>query len=248
MLLTLITPRWIVLHIATAAVVVAFVALGWWQLQVYRDSDAREKLRELPAAPITELAVPGRPLGAAADRAVVATGSYLTDGSLLVPARVHEGVLGSYTVGVLQTGEGVLPVLRGWLSEPDAPAADVPTGQITVTGHLLPPETSDDATDPGATLPRGQIGFIAPEQVGSQTGIDQADLYQGYLLLAEENPRPDAAPQLLELAVVEPIRNVGPLQNLSYWALWWIFAGAAVVFWFSSARTAARGPGRVSRG
>ena len=246
--LTLITPRWIVLHLATAAVVVAFVALGWWQLQAYRSSDAREQLRELPAAPITELATPGQPLGAAAERTVVVSGEYLTDASLLVPARVHDGVLGSYTVGVLQTDDGALPVLRGWLAEPDDPAGAVPAGQITVTGHLLPPETSDDAADPGANLPKGQVGFVAPEQVGRQTGIDQADLYHGYLLVAEESPPPAAAPQQLELSVVEPIRNVGPLQNLSYWALWWIFAGAAVVFWFSSARAAARGSSRISRG
>jgi len=246
--LTLITPRWIVLHIATAVVVGIFIALGWWQLQVYRDSDAREKLRELPAAPVTELATPGRALDGAVDRAAVATGAYLTDANLLVPARVHEGVLGSYTVGVLRTDDGALPVLRGWVSGPDDPAGDVPTGQVTVTGHLLRPETSDDATDPGAQLPGGQIGFIAPEQVASQTGIDQADLYRGYLLLAEENPQPVAAPEPLDIAVVDPIRNVGPLQNLSYWALWWIFAVATVVFWFSSARAAARGPGRISRG
>jgi cytochrome oxidase assembly protein ShyY1 len=246
--LTLITPRWIVLHIVTAVVVVVFVALGWWQLGVYRDSNAREQLRELPAVSLTELAAPGRPLGPAADRAVVATGAYLTDANLLVPARVYEGVLGSYTVGLLQTSEGTLPVLRGWLAEPDDSAGDVPTGQVTVTGHLLPPETSDDATDPGAPLPHGQIGFIAPEPVSAATGIDQPELYHGYLLLTEESPRPAVVPERLELSVVEPIRNVGPLQNLSYWALWWIFAGAAVVFWFSSARAAVRGPDRVSRG
>jgi cytochrome oxidase assembly protein ShyY1 len=246
--LTLITPRWIVLHIVTAVVVVVFVALGWWQLGAYRDSNAREQLRELPAVSLTELAAPGRPLGPATDRAVVATGAYLTDANLLVPARVYEGVLGSYSVGVLQTGEGSLPVLRGWLPDHDDPAGQVPSGQVTVTGHLLLPESGDDATDPGAPLPRGQIGFIAPEQVSAATGIDQPELYDGYLLLTEESPRPAVVPAPLELSVVEPIRNVGPLQNLSYWALWWIFAGAAVVFWFSSARAAVRGTGRISRG
>jgi cytochrome oxidase assembly protein ShyY1 len=245
--LTLITPRWIVLHIATAVVVVVFVALGWWQLGIYRDSNAREQLREWPAVSLTELTAPGRPLGPAADRAVVATGTYLPGANLLVPARVHEGVLGSYSVGILQTGSGSLPVLRGWLADPDDPGGELPTGQVTVTGHLLPPESGDDATDPDATLPQGQIGFIAPEAVGTATGIDQPELYHSYLLLTEESPPPAVVPEPLELSVVEPIRNVGPLQNLSYWALWWIFAGAAVVFWFSSARAAVRGSGRISR-
>ena len=236
------------MHIATAVVVVVFVALGWWQFGVYRDSQARQELRDRPAAPLTELASPGRPFGPTADRAVVAIGSYRTDGPLSVPAREHEGVLGWYTVGVLETGDGALPVLRGWLAEPTDLAAELPAGRVTVTGHLLPPETSADAADPGADLPTGQIGFVAPEPVGAETGIDQAELYRGYLLLTAEVPRPALAPEPLELSVVEPIRNVGPLQNLSYWALWWIFAGAVIVFWFSSARSAVRGPERVKPG
>jgi cytochrome oxidase assembly protein ShyY1 len=244
--LILFTPRWIVSHIAMAVVVVLFGALGWWQFGVYRESDARQHERELPAVAVAELAAPGQPLGSAAERSVVASGAYLTDTGLIVPARVHDGVLGSYSVGVLQTVQGSLPVLRGWIAEPDHPAAELPSGRVTVTGHLLPPETSNDATDPGAILPDGQIGYIAPEAVSAQTGVDQDELYQGYLLLADETPRPEAAPDPLELSVVEPVGNVGPIQNLSYWALWWIFAGAVVVFWFSSARAAVRGS-RISR-
>jgi cytochrome oxidase assembly protein ShyY1 len=246
--LILLTPRWIALHIATAVLVVMFVALGWWQFGVYRDSEARERVRERPAVPLTELTAPGQPLGPATDRAVVATGRFLSDARLTVPAREHEGVLGSYAIGILETGEGTLPVLRGWLADPDDPAGELPAGEVTVTGHLLAPEASGDATDPGADLPAGQIGFIAPAQIAAEAGIEESELYSGYLLLAEEMPPSAVQPEPLELSVIEPIRNVGPLQNLSYWALWWIFAGAAVVFWFSSVRTAVRGQSRVSRG
>jgi cytochrome oxidase assembly protein ShyY1 len=246
--LILITPRWIALHVATAVVVVAFLALGWWQFEAFRDSNARQELRELPAVPLRELTAPGQPLGPAAERAVVATGVYLADVSLTVPAREHDGVLGSYTLGLLQTADGTLPVLRGWLAEPDDAVDAGQSGQVTVSGHLMPPESRLDATDPGADLPQGQIGFIAPQPIADETSTDRDDLYLGYLLLSQETPPPEVAPEPLELSVVEPIRNVGPLQNLSYWALWWIFAGAAVVFWFSSARAAAGGRERVSRG
>lgn len=239
--LTLLTPRWIALHIATLAVVVAFVALGWWQLGVYQDSNARQDRRELPPVELSDLAVPGRDLGPAAERAVNATGSYVRDATLLVPARVHQGVLGWYAVGMLRTSDGYLPVLRGWLPDPADPGGSVPPGQVTVTGHLLPPETSADASDPGADLPTGQIGFIAPQPVADATGIRPDELYRGYLLLSAEEPAPQTAAEAVELAVKEPIRHVSPLQNLSYWALWWVFAGAAAVFWFSSARAAARG-------
>lgn len=245
--LTLLTPRWIALHVATVAVVLVFLALGWWQLGVYRDSEARQDLRDRAPVELTDLAAPGRDLGAAAERTVTATGTYTSDASLIVPARVHEGVLGVYSVGVLRTSDGRLPVLRGWLDGAADPGGDLPSGQVEVTGHLVPPETSRDATDPDADLPAGQIGFIAPQQVADATGIDTDDLYHGYLVLSSEEPRPESAPERLELAAVDPIRHVSPLQNLSYWALWWVFAGAAAVFWFSSARAAARGPGRVSR-
>ena len=93
--LTLLTPRWIALHVTMVAAVVIFLALGWWQLGVYRDSAARQDLRDLAPVEVADLAAPGRELGAAAERAVTATGTYTSAASLVVPARVHEGVLGT---------------------------------------------------------------------------------------------------------------------------------------------------------
>lgn len=237
----LLTPRWILLHLVTAAIVVGFVALGWWQLGVYRDSEARQELRDLPAVPITELATPGRELGAAAERAVVATGTYLVDQPLLVPARVHQSVLGSYTVALLRTSNGaVLVILRGWVDEPDDPGTRPPDGTVTVTGHMLPPESAADAAAPGATLPVGQVGFVAPRPVSEATGLAERSLYAGYLLVDDEEPSAATPPERLELGVVEPIRDVNPWQNLSYWAQWWIFAAAALIFWSSFVRSARR--------
>jgi cytochrome oxidase assembly protein ShyY1 len=237
----LLTPRWIVLHLVTVAVVAGFTALGWWQLGVYRDSEARQEVRDRPVLPIEELATPGRDLGAATERAVAATGSYLSEGRLLVPARVHDGVLGSYTVAPLRMPDGgVLVALRGWVDEPTDPGARPPRGSVTVTGHLLAPEVATDATAPGADLPDGQIGFIAPDPVAEATGLAKSRLFAGYLLVEDEQPPPAVSPQRLELGVVEPIRDVSPWQNLSYWAQWWVFAGAALVFWASFVRSGLR--------
>lgn len=244
--LTLLTPRWIALHVATVVAVLGFGALGWWQFGAYRVSTERQELRDLPAVPLAELVVPRQPIGSAADRAVVATGIYLPDTDLVVPARVSNGVLGVYAVAVLQTSQGALPVLRGWLDDPQDPGRSSPSDKVTVTGHLLSPETSDDATDPDAELPPGQTGFIAPEPIAEATGIPEGSLYQGYLLLTDEEPQAGPAPERLDLDVVEPIRHVNPWQNLSYSVLWWVFAGAAAVFWFSSVRATVRGTTRVS--
>ncbi|MGH8774225.1 MAG: SURF1 family protein [Jiangellaceae bacterium] len=237
----LLTPRWVAVHAATAAVVAGFVALGWWQLGVYRDSDARQDLRDRPAVPITEIAVPGGRLAPAADRAVVATGTYVRDQPLLVPARVHDGVLGSYAVALLRTADdGMLVVLRGWVDDPDDPRVEPPGGEVTVAGHLLAPETAADAAAPGADLLPGRVGFVAPDVVAEESALPLGDFYPAYLLLENEQPPAAAPPDALELGTVEPIRHVSPWQNLSYWAQWWVFAGAAVVFWASFVRAALR--------
>jgi len=237
----LLTPRWILLHLVTVAVVAGFTALGWWQLGVYRDSDARQEVRDRPVVPIEELATPGRDLGAATERAIAATGTYRSEEQLLVPARVHDGVLGSYTVAPLQLPDGgVIVVLRGWVDDPIDPGTRPPRGSVTVTGHLLAPEVAADATAPGADLPDGRIGFIAPDRVAEATGLAESRFYAGYLLVEDEQPPPADSPQRLELDAVEPVRGVSPWQNLSYWAQWWVFAGGALVFWASFVRSGLR--------
>jgi cytochrome oxidase assembly protein ShyY1 len=237
---TLLTPRWIALHVATIAVIAGFVALGWWQLGVYGHSEARQDVRDRPAVSISDLVQPGEELGAGADRAVLATGRYVDEGHLTVPARVHEGVLGAYLVAALRTPDGgVLTVLRGWVDDAEQAGA-VSGGEVTVAGHLLASETAADASVSDADLSTNEIGYVAPESVAAETGLPEDRFYPGYLLLEDEQPRPAASPELLELGVVDPIGNVSPWQNLSYWAQWWVFAGAAALFWFSFVRAAVR--------
>lgn len=229
------------LHVVAATAVVGFVALGWWQLGVYRDSEARQEQRDRPAVPIDDLATPGHDLGRAAERAVVAEGGYLDDDGLVVPARVHDGVLGAYVVGLFRTsGGGLVVVLRGWVDERDDPRIRPPSGTVTLTGHLLAPESASDATSPGAELPEGQIGFLAPDPAAAASGLPADRFYPGYVLAEDEQPETPTPPERLELDVVEPIRNVSPWQNLSYWAQWWVFAAAAAVFWISFVRSGLR--------
>ncbi len=225
------------MHAAVAALVVAFVALGWWQLGVYRDSDARQDLRDRPPVPLAEIAEPGGGIDGAADRAVIATGSYVAD--LVVPARMHDGVLGAYGVGLLETTEGTLTVLRGWAPDPDRMPAAPTGGDVSVSGHLVAPEDPAVATGP-SPLPPGQIGYLAPAAVAGATGLDRSELYDGFMVLADERPAPAAAPEPLDVDAVAPIRDVSPWQNLSYWAQWWVFAAAVVAFWLSTMRSTVR--------
>lgn len=238
----LLTPRWLALHALVVLVVAGFVALGWWQLGVYRDSQDRHELREREPVPVADLVAPGRALGVGADRQVEAEGRYLADEQLLVPGRAHGDVLGSYVLTPLETSDGtVVPVVRGWIDDADDPAAAAPSGPVSVVGLLLEPEPPGAAT--GRTdqaLDADQIGYLAPEPIAERTGLPPDVTIEGYLLLSSQTPATDPAPVVLDVDAVAPIRDVNPWQNLSYWAQWWVFAAAAIVFWGSMMRSAVR--------
>ena len=228
-----LSPRWLALHVVAIALVAAFVALGWWQLDAYRTSQDRHDKREAEAAPFAQAIETGQSAGPTLDGPVVADGSYVA--SLVVPARVNDGVLGAYAVGALDTGDGVLIVLRGWSPRADqVPVA--PPGDVIVTGHILPDETAAEAS--GRELAADQIGYLASAPVRATLSRD--DVHSGYLLLTKEAPDHTATLERLDIDEVAPIRNVGPWQNLSYWAQWWVFAAAVIVFWVSFVRTGIR--------
>lgn len=242
MLSFLLTPKWLLFHTAIAAAVVSFVVLGSWQWEIFRENDARHDVRAREPVELTGIAEPGRPIADAADTPVTVTGQYVADGQRLVPGRIRAGVLGSYVATPLEYGNGsVVFVVRGWVDSEDDPATAVPDGPITVTGHLLTPETPEHATvrsDVG--VEEGEVGYLAPDAFTRATEIPSDVQIQGYILASEEAPKPAAAPAALNVDEVAPIRDVSPWQNLSYWAQWWVFAAAAFLFWFSAVRSAAR--------
>jgi cytochrome oxidase assembly protein ShyY1 len=227
----LLSPRWLALHVAAVALVAGFAALGWWQLGVYQESQARQEAREDDPVPLSAVARPGEPLGDAADRAVTATGTYRDQ--LVVPARVHDGVLGAYAVATMDTGDGLIAVLRGWEHDPSE-ITPPRAGHVTVTGHLLAAEVPEQATGP-RPVPNRQVGYLSPDAFAAATGDGVEQFVDGYLLATTEDP-PSAAPERLDASAVAPIRDVSPWQNLSYWAQWWVFAGAVLVFWASFVR------------
>lgn len=226
----LFSPRWLALHVVAVVLVAAFVVLGWWQLDAYRTSEARHDVRGSDPVPLTEVIDLDSAVERPVDQPVMADGTYRD--ALAVPARVHDGVLGAYAVGTLDTGDGALIVLRGWVpTVDDAPSA--PSGQVAVTGYIMPAETAAHAT--GRNPGEGEVGYLAPDTVAAATGQD--DLYDGFLVVTDEQPAPSAAPVRVDVDEYSPIRNVGPWQNLSYWAQWWVFAAAVIVFWVSFVRT-----------
>ncbi|MEJ5869002.1 SURF1 family cytochrome oxidase biogenesis protein [Pseudokineococcus sp. 5B2Z-1] len=126
-------------------------------------------------------------------------------------------------------GGALLPVVRGWVPDPDDAAGvpPAPTGTADLVGELA---VSED--------PRGLVGLPA----GRLAAASSADLlnvwdgrvYAGYLVpdaqaqeaLAQSAPSPGVQ------VVPPPERESGTnLQNVSYAFQWWVFAAFAVLMW-----------------
>lgn len=233
----LLTPRWLLLHLVMVVAVLACLALGRWQWDTYQDSSSQQALRERAPEPITEVLEPGQPLEDAANRPITVGGSYQEP--IVVPDRVRDGVLGTYQAASFTNEHGRLVVLRGWSETPDA-QPDLPDGHVQLTGHLLPAETANDATAPeAAAASPGHLNYLDPALLDEAVGSGGPD-YAGYLLLSDEEPGGLGNVERLDVDAIAPVNDVNPWQNFSYWAQWWVFAGAAIVFWASFVRAGVR--------
>ena len=232
MLRVLLGPRWLGLHLLTAVVAVAFVLLGLWQLGRFEDSSSRARARAAAnPTPLREVAAPDQALrGRAAGRAVSVAGRYDPD-QLLVPGRRLDGRPGLLVVAALRTAQGdVVPVLRGWVARPPAPAP--PPGQVSVRGVLEPSETDTDATvDASADLPAGQVAYVGTDVLASALGLDEGStgLYEGYVSLLEETPPARTSPRLVPVA--PHVGGIGRWRNFGYALQWWLFAAAVLALW-----------------
>lgn len=237
----LLQPRWLGWHVALVVVLVSFTLLGRWQLHVYEAADrGQQRTAARAPVPLTQVTRAGARLtGTAVGTRVTAAGTYDGAHQVLVPGRRLSGRTGYLVVTPLRTATGVEPVLRGWVSSPRSPAARVPTGPVTVTGVLqLSESEQDSAVDPLAPLPQGQLPYVATVRLLGVLPYPEPQLYDGYLTLATQSPVTAPAPQ-----PVPPRRmdaGIGRWRNLAYAVQWWLFAGAAVFFWWSVIRRSSR--------
>ncbi|ADG90211.1 SURF1 family protein [Thermobispora bispora] len=240
----LATPRWVGLTLLLIVLIPAFYFLGKWQYSRY---EARSAASERISANLKADPVPLERLDRIggsvpkenAYRRVTATGRYDPAHELVVRLRSQNGRPGFYVVTPLVTGDGAVLVNRGWVpvgataeTPPEVPPA--PTGEVTVTGWLLPSETEESTGIKNLSgLPPGQIVLINTEEIGK--GLPYR-LYGGFVQLAEQRPAATPAPE----PVPEPSVGGGGLLNLAYSLQWWLFIGIAIAGWFILARREAR--------
>ncbi len=227
MLQLLRTRRW---QGFTAVVIVAILAFGL--LSRWQWSRAEDKRAEQQAQMASQLdPVTPSPLDDVPEfTAVTVTGSYLPQSQRLVRQRPLEGRNGFWVLEQLQTDQGRIWVLRGWIpaatsagQSPEVPAVD--SSVVTITGVARPLTEGEALTDRGG-LPAEQVTDIEAAQLPDPGVMDW------YLQQAQSQP----ADPLIAVPMSEP----DDLQNISYAVQWLLFAGVAIAGWFFFLRREAK--------
>jgi surfeit locus 1 family protein len=217
------TRFWQVLVIALGlALATGMAVLGFWQLEVYNSQGeaAAQRRASAPPVPLTSVARAGAPVSDGYGRSVTFQGTYDPALQLLVPM---EGGQFRVLTGLRQGDGSVVAVVRGVVSEPNAPAP--PSGLIQQVGVLLPTEEHLPGTDlPGGQIASVRLPALAQEWpgplIGGYVNLSGADAYsQG--LAASELLLPEAS---------------GRLRNGAYSTQWWLFAAFTLFMAFRIAR------------
>lgn len=138
-------PRWLLSHAFALALVVIFVALGFWQLKRHDDRAARNETvvarSQLPMAPLDELLDSGLPPAELRYRKTAVEGRFLDGADLLVDNRSNEGLPGAWVITGLERDDGsVVAVNRGFqaFAEGEVVPPPPPSGTVTVAGTVQP--------------------------------------------------------------------------------------------------------------
>jgi surfeit locus 1 family protein len=200
----------------------AMAALGFWQLGVSeaQGAAAAERRAAAPPVPLSSVARAGEPATDGYGRSVTFEGTYDPALQLLVPM---EGGQFRVLTGLRQADGSVLVVVRGVVSDPNAPSP--PSGLVEQVGVLLPTEEHL----PGADLPAGQIASVRlPALVQEWPG----PMIGGYVNLSSA----DAMSQGLTPAALRLPEAPGRLRNGAYSLQWWLFAAFTLFMAFRVAR------------
>jgi surfeit locus 1 family protein len=226
--LAALAPRLWLGHLLAIVLVVAALLLGLWQLDAWqtRRADEARDLTRSAAVPLSDVMGPDDPFpGRSVGQPVELAGSWLSDGTVFISGREHDGKDGFWMVTPLAVGDDAsapaLPVVLGWVADP-ATAPPPPQGEASVTGWLQPPEgTGERDDDPSDdVLPQLRIADIVQH-------VDQ-DLYGAYAIAQDGIDGLPAA----DLAALPDAGRFTAVRNLLYAIEWWFFGAFAVLIWW----------------
>ena len=235
-------------HLVALVLTATAVSLGLWQLGTWsnhREDASAEAISGDPVPLIETMGADDPFMSEDVGRPVTVSGEWLSEHTVYVRERDHDGVEGYWTLTMLAVdgSESAVPVVRGW-SESIDPRPAQPQGRAEVVGWLQPTEgrkgmVDDDGSDD--VIPQVRIGDLVQH-------VDR-DLYGAYVLVDHEaqsvNPA-TAGLAAIDLEQVPQVSATTGWRNFLYAVEWWIFASFVVFIWARWCRDevlAARAPG-----
>ncbi|MEI5673385.1 MULTISPECIES: SURF1 family protein [unclassified Nocardioides] len=231
----LLAPRFWGAHLLALVLVGTACLLGYWQYDSWQERRAAEAadLSDLEPEPLVDVLGPDDPFpGDKVGQPVEVSGTWVPSGTVYVSGREHAGVDGYWVVTPLAVGAAdapALPVVRGWVAEPDeAPAP--PSGTTDLVAWLQPTQgTNEVDTDRSDDiLPQVRTADLIQR-------VDQ-DLYGAYGVATE--PLDGLEPATLEQ--LPPAGTFTALRNLLYAIEWWVFGAFAAFIWWRWVRDVTR--------
>ena len=231
MLKTALQPRWIAALLCALAISTVFVFLSQWQFSTAESEPPPAATQTEEVRPLTEVFTPGVEMqGIHADQMVSMTGSFRAEDTVLIDDRLYDGEHGYWVVTAFAVdgapNGAVMPVVRGWVAQPeDAVAA--PAGDTVVVGRLLPPE---------GPVPQAPEEGILPSLASAELiNVWDTPGYSAFVT-ANEITVEGEAPQSGDMRVVDvdaqPQETSVNWMNIFYAIEWVVFAGFSVFLWW----------------
>jgi len=202
--------QWLI-AVVGAALTVAMLWLGLWQMRVFEDKENESAAARAgqAAVPLLDFVSADGTVGDIYGKPASVTGHYLPDQQARI--RAEDGTV--RVLSAFQVADGrVLAVVRGVLPAGAATIPQPPAGELTQSGVFLPSEEGSGQNDTGTELGTVRLAVLAqfwPQQ-----------LLPGFITL----PAAESAAQGLNTAVVALPTGSGSIQNIGYALQWWVFA------------------------
>lgn len=226
--LTLLRPRYWPGHVVMLVCVGIAVGLGLWQLDAWsaRRADAARDISNATPVALDSVMTgdsqfPGRDVG----RPVELTGTWTTGETVYVSDRYLDDEKGYWVVTPVHVdgSESVMPVVRGWSPQPSAPA---PSGPVDIVGWLQ----ATEGTGAPDSDPRDDV--ITSMRLASLVEHVDADLYSGYVVARDQDPRPSDGLEPVTASAIPEVSGFTALRNFLYAIEWWVFGIFALFVWW----------------
>ena len=227
MLRSALKPRLFGLFGVLVVFVAAFIYAGLWQLDVtqHNDTKAMGNLARRPVVPLDQLIKPQQTFPSDGSlRRIQVTGTYDANNQVYVSGRLLDGKSGYWVVTplVVQTNDARVPIVRGFVSTPHAPAPTTGSDTVTVDGALAPGEASSSGLSAGDVLTTIDLPTLLVHWGGN--------IYTAFVFMTAEQPATTVAP-IQQFPPPTPASAGLNLLNAGYALQWWAFGVFAIFMW-----------------